>query len=252
MCACCTCVLPFLRLLWQEISIHNAWNKDVVRAFFPDYLVPRDAVRIFRRAPNPESLQELAEPAEREFKNLYRKKKEKELQPRHYNALDLFHEHFVPDQGFRHTLKTKFHHLSAQLDSHCERLSGKNQERPKKSKRTRSPETSSERLPPSHPARLQPPSGPTVEDLLAEDRAETPEEPHQGDTPEAPPSASTPDWGPVQTAITAKFPDCNEAQQDRAYTCLSETVHQLAREFPEQAEPIVHVSYSHARRVKRN
>ena len=211
----------------------------------------RDTARIFRRAPNLEALRELAEPAEREFKNLYRQKKETQLQPRHYHALDLFNGHFWPDRDCRHALQADYKYLSNQLDSYRAKLAGQEPGRPsKKNKRTRSPEQDSGRLPASHPSRLQPPGGPTVDDLLAPDpaeKADTPVNPQAGafNTPEPASPAPKPDLGPVQTTISVRFPDVSEEQQDQAYSSLTKTAQQLARAYPDRPKPTVRLSYSH-------
>ena len=129
------------RLLRQGISIHQQWDREIVLAFIPDFLSERQAARIFRQPPNVQTLKELAPPVDQEFKQLRRQRKDRQLQPRHYRALELFNLHFLSSRDCRHTLRAEFQDLQDQLDRHRSRLSNADQERPpKQPKRPRSPE----------------------------------------------------------------------------------------------------------------
>jgi len=210
--------------------------------------VERQAARIFRQAPSVKTLRDLAPPVDEEFKLLHRQRKDRQLQPRHYHALQLFNAHFLTSRNCRHTLRSEFRYLSDQLDRYRTKLASQDQEPPrKKSKQDRPSEPNSERLPPSHPSRLQPPSGPTVDDLLAPSAADGDDTPPAvnppASTPEPAPPARKP--VPIQTNLTTfavEFPTRSAELNEQAIAYLTQATQQLADDYPDLPKPVIRIN----------
>ena len=230
--------------------MHHQWNKKIVSAFVPDYLVERQAARIFRQPPGIQTLRDLTPPVDQEFKQLWRQHKERQLQPRHYRALELFNVHFLTIRDCRHTLRTEYPYLYDQLDINRSKLPKPDQESPsKQSKRTRSPEQTPERLSAHHPSRLQPP-GPTVEDLLTQDAADRDDTPFnpQANTPEAAPPARRPVLSHEQTTFSVEFTAPTEDLHDQAIDHLTQATQQLADHHPDLPKPTIRLNSSNVYR----